>query len=229
MSSKIIYYPYREEAESYVLPKMKPEYEKCEYDLPIPPKELWLGYGQTNKEYLYGKHQVSVMLDILSKSNFEITKNMRILDFGCGAGRMVRWLNPFAKDNEIWGTDISSEHIFWANQNLRPPFNFLTNTVIPHLPFRDDYFDFIFAGSVFTHIDDLAEAWLLELRRILSDKGRLFITIQEKNSLKILNTNPIYKEIWLSKYISNNELFQQVKPMKISADLSLIISCGENL
>jgi len=211
MSSKTIYFPFREDEESYVLPNKKIEYEKCELGLPIPPKHLWLGYGQTNEQYLFGKHQIKTMLEILSKSQFEITKNKRILDFGCGAGRMVRWLKPFAIENEIWGTDISSEHIYWANQYLRPPFNFLTNTTIPHLPFEDKYFDLIYAGSVFTHIDDLAEAWLLEMRRILSSDGRLFITIQEKHTMDVLNNKEIYKNSMVKKYINENELFKETK------------------
>jgi hypothetical protein len=37
---------------------------------------------------------------------------------------------------------------------------------------------------VFTHISDLAEAWLLELRRILRRGGRLFITVQDNNTIK---------------------------------------------
>lgn len=32
-----------------------------------------------------------------------------------------------------------------------------------------------------------------------------------KNSLKLLNDSPLYKESWLRKYISTNELFQEIK------------------
>jgi hypothetical protein len=39
---------------------------------------------------------------------------------------------------------------------------------------------------VFTHIDDLADAWLLELKRILRPGGRLYITVLDKNSLQSL-------------------------------------------
>jgi hypothetical protein len=37
---------------------------------------------------------------------------------------------------------------------------------------------------VFTHIDDLADAWLLELKRILQPGGRLYITIHDKHSMQ---------------------------------------------
>ena len=48
------------------------------------------------------------------------------------------------------------------------------------MPFEDRYFDFIYCGSLFTHIADLADFWLLELRRITRPNGRIYITIHDK-------------------------------------------------
>lgn len=206
-----IYLPYLKNSESYYFPESKNEYEKCELGLPIPPESLWLGYGKSKEVYLFGKAQISKMLEITGKSGFEISEKMRILDFGCGAGRMIRWLKPFSEKCEIWGTDISAEHINWANHNLRPPFNFATTTTNPSLPFEDRYFDLIYAGSVFTHIDDLAEAWLLELRRILKPEGRLYFTIQDKHSIEKLNSEKHYKDIWLTRYLNSNKVYLENK------------------
>jgi len=211
INSETIYLPYKSDSSTYLIPKKKLEYDTCEYNLPIPPKELWLGYGQTNEVYLYGKIQIDKMLEIIKASNFSLREGYRILDFGCGAGRMIRWLKPYAEMCEIWGTDISADHIYWANEYLKPPFNFATTTTIPHLPFPDGYFNLIYAGSVFTHIDDLADAWLLELRRILSNDGRLYITIQDNNSIKELDSAPVYKDTWIKKYMDENSFFTENK------------------
>jgi len=70
----------------------------------------------------------------------------------------------------------------------QPPFKFLTVTTAPHLPFEDRYFDLIYCGSIFSHIDDLADAWLLELKRILQPSGRLYITVHDKHSLQQYKT-----------------------------------------
>ncbi len=207
----LIYFPHLEDSHSYVISKKKEKHELCELNLPVPPQNLWLGYGNNIKEYLFGKNQIEKMLKILGASGFELKEKKRILDFGCGAGRMIRWLKPFSEKNEIWGTDISSEHIYWANQYLNPPFNFAATTTIPHLPFEDRYFDLIYAGSVFSHIDDLATAWLLELRRISTENSRLYITINDKNSLKLLNSVPYYKDLWLSEFIKSNPLYEENK------------------
>jgi ubiquinone/menaquinone biosynthesis C-methylase UbiE len=111
------------------------------------------------------------MKKILGSVGFRIQDGNRVLDLGCASGRMIRWLNDFAEQCKIWGVDISAEHIIWCQQRLSPPFNFATITTAPHLPFEDRYFDLIFAGSVFTHIADLADAWLLELKRIVKPGG----------------------------------------------------------
>ncbi len=93
----------------------------------------------------------------------------------------------FAKSCEIWGADIEAEYIYWCRQHLSPPFHFATTTTIPHLPFEDRHFALIYCMSVFTHIDDLAEAWLLELRRVLSPEGRLLITICDRHTVELLD------------------------------------------
>lgn len=209
-NSKVIYLQYQKGEDYYLIPSEKIDYELCEQGLPIPPEKLWLGYGKEKREYLYGKEQVNKMLEIVKESGFELTDNKKVLDFGCGAGRMIRWFKPYAEKCELWGTDINSDCIFWAKKYLRPPFNFATTTTIPHLPFEDNYFDFIYAGSVFTHIDDLAEAWLLELRRILNKTGRIFITIQDKHSIQLLKEHPDYQNEWLACYIRENKISEGI-------------------
>jgi SAM-dependent methyltransferase len=180
---ELAYQPYRP-GEDYLLPpRTPPPLVLNEADLPVPPPELWLGY-----DYLaHGAEHVRTMLAIAAASGFEARDGDRILDLGCGAGRMIRHLAPLAERCEIWGADISAEHIFWAKRHLSPPFHFLTNTKTPYLPFADGSFRFIYCGSLFTHIDDLADSWLLELRRLLAPGGRLYVTIHDEHTIALFD------------------------------------------
>jgi SAM-dependent methyltransferase len=99
----------------------------------------------------------------------------RVLDFGCGAGRVVRQFLPEAESGEFWGCDLHAPTISWLNENLSPPMRFYVNDEIP-LPHPDGYFDLVYAISVFTHITNDWSAWLLELRRILKPGGFLLAT-----------------------------------------------------
>lgn len=144
--------------------------------------------GQEEEYLAAGEKRVSKMRELATDSGFSFDPGNRILEFGCSGGRLIRHLEDLAESCEIWGVDVDASSIYWCKQHLSPPFNFATTTNIPHLPFEDRYFDFIYCGSVFTHIDDLTEAWLLELRRILSPSGRLYITIQDNQSIELLKT-----------------------------------------
>ena len=83
------------------------------------------------------------------------------MELGCAAGRVIRHLNELAASREIWGVDFAAAATMWCEENLSPPLHFATTTVVPHLPFKDEYFDLVYAGSVFTHIDELTFAGLL--------------------------------------------------------------------
>lgn len=165
-------------------------------DLPVPPRELWAGYGSTPEEYLaLGREHMGSMLDILQKAGAAPSQLLRVLEFGCAAARMLRFYPYTPGASEIWGVDIESRHISWCQQHLSPPFLFATTTTMPHLPFEDNYFDLVYCGSVFTHISDLADAWFLELRRVLRKGGYAYITIHDEHTVKLLLEKGIKPEL----------------------------------
>ncbi len=194
------YYPVWGESHSYIFYKSeKPSQDPQtkQWNFPLPPKELMFVFDTSPETYLdSGKVQISILQETLEKADRFIQPNSRILDFGCASGRIIRHLVNFSETCEIWGTDISGDCISWCQQNLSPPFHFFMATTHPHLPFEDGYFDLIYAGSVFTHIDDLADAWFLELRRILKPGGLAYITIQEQHLINIIKD---FSEPWLDQ------------------------------
>jgi ubiquinone/menaquinone biosynthesis C-methylase UbiE len=178
--------------------------------LPIPPKETWLGYGSDAQAYISnGERHVTGMIRALEENGFSIGGAKRILEFGCGTGRMIRHLPEIVLNAELWGVDISAEHIRWCIENLTPAIHFATTTVVPHLPFEDRYFDLIFCGSVFTHIEDIQESWLLELGRVLRPSGKLYITIHDEHTVSLLDTQ--YRDAWLAKLMQKQPTYRTNK------------------
>jgi ubiquinone/menaquinone biosynthesis C-methylase UbiE len=100
---------------------------------------------------------------------------------------------PRSPARELWGVDINANDISWCQQWLSPPLLFAVGSTSPHLPFADGYFDFVYCGSVFTHMTDLADAWLLEIKRVLSDGGHAYITIHDKHTVNVLMTEYRYR------------------------------------
>jgi SAM-dependent methyltransferase len=171
----------------HLLAKRNREGETATVDFPVPPEDMWEGYGRTKQEYLAsGLRHMTAMVDILAKGGARADDFHRVLDFGCGAGRLLRFFPRKGKEQEMWGVDINAQYMSWCQNHLSPPFLFATTTTLPHVPFEDNSFDLVYCGSVFTHVTDLADAWFLELRRILRKGGYAYITIQDKLSMQAM-------------------------------------------
>jgi SAM-dependent methyltransferase len=95
----------------------------------------------------------------------------RLLDFGCGSGRLMRHLLAEAERTELHGYDIDSPSIAWVQRHLCPPCHAGVCGPRPPLPHPDGFFDVVLAVSVFSQLADGWEAWLLELRRVLRAGG----------------------------------------------------------
>ena len=203
------YFPYLPDATCYLLPKVRAGVPPGAAR-PVPPKETWISekYGKTPEEYLAsGRRDTQQMLDLLRRGGTAPEGLGHILEFGCGDGRMIRCLEHLAGGREIWGTDIHAGRIVWCKQHLSPPFRFLTTTTVPHLPFEDRYFDFVYAGSVFTHIDDLADTWFAELRRVLRPGGKLFVTVHLRNDIALLDGK--YRHAGLARFLRGHPEYER--------------------
>jgi SAM-dependent methyltransferase len=125
----------------------------------------------------------------------------RVLDFGCGIGRMLQQFRPEAEEAEFWGCDLDRPSLDWLERNLSPPFRFFESTEIAGLPQEDGYFDLIYAFSVYTHFTDNWASWLLEHHRVLADGGFLFATFLGEGMIESLTG-----ESWDEDRIGMNHL-----------------------
>lgn len=103
----------------------------------------------------------------------------RVLDFGCGAGRILRHLSGSAEFGgaEFHGCDYNPDLIDWCRKNLKPA-RFAVNAPAPPLPYPDGHFDFVYSYSVFTHLcEELQTGWVRELGRVLPPGGHLYLTV----------------------------------------------------
>ena len=177
----------REFANDFVV-RQKPSRESvasCARGFPAPPEELQLGYGSDSEQYLAGgRNDALAVHSFMSEFGCILSERSRVLDFGCAAGRLTRWITDVWPKAEAWGVDIDAPRITWARQNLSELASFAMTTKIPTLPFSDAFFDLCFAFSVFTHIDDLASMWLLELARTVRNGGTVLVTIMDENTIK---------------------------------------------
>lgn len=124
-----------------------------------------------------GQRDCQDICSILEKNNLSIGGFNSLLEFGCGCGRVLRHIRKLSANAEIFGTDIDPEGIAWCQDNIKPA-TFTVNPFTPPSAFSDGQFDFVFAISVFTHLDEeLQNVWLAELKRIVRPGGILLLTV----------------------------------------------------
>ncbi len=153
---------------------------QCNDPLPVPPLTLRVrvgGWEETDHFLGVGRKIFWDLNKLLKGVNKNFDAFNTILDFGCGCGRVVRFLKPH-KGQTIEGTDIDNESIAWCQQHLGTIAHFNTNQDWPPLPYPDAHFDLIYSISVFTHLpEEMQFQWLSELNRIIKPGGFLITSL----------------------------------------------------
>lgn len=121
-----------------------------------------------------------------------IPQNGKVLDFGCGNGRFLKFLEKINFNGRYEGVDISEKLIQLAKIEY-PAENFQTIEREDQLPFKGGEFDAVMTLAVFHHFNpQMAGETLRELKRILKKDGVLILTVWHlwnKKYLKFLFNN----------------------------------------
>jgi SAM-dependent methyltransferase len=169
-----------------------------------PPKHLQFRVvGSYVPEFIESGYKTFERFDqvVHSAAGRDLRSFEKILDFGCGCGRIIRGFRYYLPSNHLYGTDIDSEAIAWLKENGKGMGEFSTNPHMPPTAYEDNLFDLIYSVSIFTHLpEDMQFAWLGELRRITKPGGYLILTTHgEKHysrlpaqSLKIMKAKGFY-------------------------------------
>jgi SAM-dependent methyltransferase len=107
-----------------------------------------------------------------------VTPEMKVLDFGCGWGCVIRTFLKDFRTESLAGTDVDPELIELARQ-LLPEVSFTVNGARTPLDYPDATFDIVVANSVFSHLSERSYAfWIRELTRVLRP-GRALVFTRE--------------------------------------------------
>jgi len=116
-----------------------------------------------------------ILNDMINICQGQDAPSMRILEIGCGTGRVTRALARVF--GQVDGVDVSGEMLARAREALRdcPNIRLHQNSGADLALFGPEVFDFVFSSIVFQHIPSKAviENYIREVRRVLRP-GRLF-------------------------------------------------------
>lgn len=128
--------------------------------------------------FLLGGATIAQRIQHLLQDRFDRPLNSfrAILDWGCGAGRVTRYLGMMASG--ITGVDIDPDNLQQCAASL-PEVVFHQVGLYPPTDFPDGRFDLVIGLSVLTHLKESAQdQWLAELRRLVEPGGILLLSVQ---------------------------------------------------
>ena len=101
----------------------------------------------------------------------------RMLDWGCGCGRVTAHYLRIENGPAVSGCDIDGEDIEWCKGNLTDGSFATTSPYVP-LPYDAGSFDLVVSLSVFTHLTkEQQREWLREIDRILAPGGLFIVSV----------------------------------------------------
>jgi SAM-dependent methyltransferase len=121
-----------------------------------------------------------VLMDLGNVCQYRSAKEMKVLEIGCGTGRMTRALSEVF--GEVYAVDISGEMIAKGKQDLadRPNVHMFQNNGADLEVLGDVQIDFAFSYIVFQHIPsrEVIYSYAREVNRLLRPGGLFKFQVQ---------------------------------------------------
>lgn len=149
--------------------------EPSEYPI-LPDQHLIRRVAGTNSSQGFTKIGLDATIDLMRvfEDYLDLECGPKLLDWGCGPGRVASYVTMLWPQLALVGCDIDHEAVNWCNLHVRSG-AFHVNKPHPPLPFDDASFDAVIACSVMTHLAwPMQRLWLGEIRRVLKHRG-LFV------------------------------------------------------
>ena len=145
---------------------------------PIPPmiNRSQIGAWRIGEFMASGRRCYEPILVALTRYSALPVEQLRILDFGAGAGRTLQYFQKEYPTLEIFASDINSSAMAYLNRSW-PRVRAETNLYEPPLNYNSGYFDAVYSVSIWSHLPpSLQQPWLDEIRRVVKPGGLALIT-----------------------------------------------------
>lgn len=156
--------------------------------IPAPPLELMRRVDEERSPAFYvlkGAQNFAEFRAMIERAR-PLDSIRRMLDWGCGSGRLISFFAAYSPIPGLFGCDIDPDAIAWAREHI-PGCGFQTVPPEPPTDYPDGHFDLITAFSVLTHLSQgTQDRWMGEMRRLLAPGGLLIATLHGETAARTL-------------------------------------------
>lgn len=148
-----------------------------EAGIPFPPWQEMITVGGETDLRLFLSIGYACFQSVINNSHLNAGFPIKVLDFGVGCGRTMRFFYRDYKKFLCHGCDVDERAIDYLKKSI-PFISAKVSGNLPPLPYTDDFFDFVYSISVFTHLDlNSFNSWIKEMSRILKKDAVLEISL----------------------------------------------------
>jgi len=179
---------------------------------PMPPTDLRvLVSGASSQRWFSERGQADAtrFSALAARHDGDLASGLTVLDFGCGCGRIARWLAPVvtAGRGAFHGSDYNPRLVDWCEANLDGRYG--VNRLKPPLRLDSAAFDLVYAYSVLTHLrEGVARDWLGELARVLKPGGLALVTFHDETYAETCGPEGLAERLAQSPYVVLNDSLQ---------------------
>jgi 2-polyprenyl-3-methyl-5-hydroxy-6-metoxy-1,4-benzoquinol methylase len=150
---------------------------------PIPAAVAREGAGSEVRTPLmhYGTVMPVYLAIIRYLRSIQPTKGMRLIELGCGSGRVLTYVKILFPELEVWGVDYSAAGIEYAKKTYGSYGVIFKHTSAQDTALKPRYFDFVVSSHVIEHVTkNEGAAFIKETHRLLKKGGHAFIGTPER-------------------------------------------------
>lgn len=201
---------------------------------PMPPAELVVLVSGPSRRWFSerGREDADLFSGLAARHGADLRGGLDVLDFGCGAGRIARWLAPevIEAGGSFTGSDLNPKLSGWCAANL--PGRYASNGLQPPLPLGDGTVDVTYAHSVLTHLSaPTVRAWLAELARVLRPAGLALLSFHDEAYARAWGPPEVAARLAAERYVVWNSALEgsnYISAWTTAAELSaLAAACFE--
>jgi SAM-dependent methyltransferase len=155
-------------------------------DFKVPPNHNMRTTSSRSLRHYYESGLTTALPIVVSAmhAGLDPDRPLKVLDFGCGAGRQLLHFTRHYPHWQTSGCDVDFDVIKFIKRAY-PQVDAYASSFDPPLKYADGTFDMLYSVSIFSHLSVPDRAlWLAELARVLKPGGLALLTFNGAHSLR---------------------------------------------